>query len=77
MKKNKKKYFWDLLNKTHNPLYVISPPFRGFKKYKMLFLSSIELTEQRGLCSFAGVFSLSHHVIVNTIIKYYKKKIEK
>ena len=33
------------------------------KLKKKFFLTSTQLTEQRGLCSYPGVFSLSHSVI--------------
>ena len=36
---------------------------------KKIFLNSTQLTEQHGLCSYPGVFSLSHRVIKK--IKYF------
>ena len=35
----------------------------GSTNVKNLFLSSIQLTEQRGLGSYSSVFSLSHRIV--------------
>ena len=62
VKKKKKK---NLSNKTS------LKGSRNMKK-KTVFLSSSQLTEQRGLCSYSGVFSLSHPVINKEFPFYFR-----
>ena len=44
---------------------------------KRVFLSSIQLTEQGGLCSYSVVFSLSHRVICGIDLPWKKQSKEK
>ena len=45
----------------------------GSRNIKKIFMSSTQLTEQRELCTYSGVFSLSYRVIKNKFINMVYK----